>query len=457
MRRRNLALLVLLLTLSACGTLNLPGLEPNPVSLPTSSEPVAYVNPGSTYTLTLSLTETKKSVEVRVALADPCAKGTTSCPGWDASRYPGVTHPTEPVRLDGTRSQATLTFAVAPDALPQGPFKYEVVVRDEGGKEWTLPFYLKIRDTEGRSALKALNDWRTRAGLPPVQEDPEWSWRGWLHSRYMVQSYPDRRPHDEDLSQPFSTPEGKEAGKRGNEWLRFYRLNGQPVFPPEEQTVNRWIAAPFHRFNLIYPWPLTVGSGTYWDVGPLPGYGGSYGRSGSTLPNLSLWTSDKPTREVLFPSPGMVVPLDRYIGSENPNPIYPCSNPSASPERPFLTQEGLTWDDGNGVVVTPIGFPITVMTFAKMDTKVLEARLTRTSDGALNPVCAYGSRQYWENRESRREQAVNDLKAHGALVVIPHKPLTPGAEYEVYVRGQIGSATWEKTWRFRVDTNLVPL
>ncbi|WP_460414564.1 hypothetical protein [Thermus oshimai] len=208
---------------------------------------------------------------------------------------------------------------------------------------------------------------------------------------------------------------------------------------------------PFHRFNLVYPWPLRVGSGIYRDVGPVSGYGDGFGRTWTNLPNLSPWTSSSPVREVLFPSPGMRVPYNTLEGRENPNPTYPCSHPTAPAKPPFLTQGGLTWDDGQGVVRVSIGFPVTLMTFARVDTEVLEARVVRLSDGAENPVCAYGSLQYWEDRESWRDVAFRILRAYGAVIVLPHDPLTPGAEYEVYLKARIGSGLWEKTWRFQVE------
>ncbi|GLV49373.1 hypothetical protein TJA_24740 [Thermus sp. LT1-2-5] len=452
-----IALLALALAglLSACNTLFSPP-KPNPVALSAPTDASVPVDPGGSHTLTLTLQDTAKRVEVRVALADPCAKSTANCPGWDASRYPGVTHPTGTYTLDGANPRVDLLFQVAADALPQGPYKYEIQVRDAEGNEWVAPFYLKIRDPRGRPALEALADWRQRAGLPGVREDLEWSWRGWLHSRYAIQNYPDNLPHDEDLSQPFATLEGKEAA-RGNEWGFLYRWNGQPRFPPEEQSVNWWITAPFHRFPLVYPWEMTLGHGIYRDVGPIPGSGDGYGRSYANLPNLSPWTSDRPIRDVLFPTPGMRVPLNRYAGRENPNPTYPCTNPSAPPRRPYLTQEGLTWDDGAGRVVTPIGFPVTVMTFAQRDTEVLEARLKRLSDGQANPVCAYGSLQYWEDREFWRNRGIAGLKGYGAVVVLPHQPLTPGYAYEVYIRARVGDQERSWTWQFQVDREMVPL
>ena len=144
--------------------------------------------------------------------------------------------------------------------------------------------------------------------------------------------------------------------------------------------------------------------------------------------------------------------LNLYRGRETPDPTAPCSNPSRPPVRPFLTQEGLTWDDGNGAVRDPIGLPITLQTFpsAPVDTQVLDARLTRLSDGALNPLCAYGSLQYWEVRESWHRVAQRILRSEGAVIAFPHRPLTPGETYEVYLKVRLGGEVREFTWRFSV-------
>ncbi|GAA6732706.1 CAP domain-containing protein [Thermus brockianus] len=450
-----LGLTALSLSLSACqGLLQVP--KP-PVEALGAGE-LLEARPGESREVRVRLAPEAQGAEVYLRLADPCAKGTASCPGWDVSRYPGVEHTRERFTLSASQPEATFTLSVAQNALPQGPFKWEVVAVDGTGKEWPFPVYLRIPYGD-RGAVAALREWRARAGLPGVEEDPEWAWRGWLHSRYAVMNYPDNLPHDEDLAQPFASEGGQGAGRIGNEWGYLYKWNGQPYWRPDQVPVNWWIAAPFHRFNLVYPWPLRVGSGTYRDVGPVPGYGDGFGRSRSTFPNLSPWTSTSPVREVLFPSPGMRVPLGTYQGRESPNPTYPCSHPTAPAKPPFLTQGGLTWDDGQGVVRVPIGFPITLMTFAQADTEVLEARVVRLSDGAENPVCAYGSLQYWEDREFWRDGALKGLRAYGAVVVLPHNPLTPGAEYEVHLKARIGSGLWEKTWRFQVEGegNLWPL
>jgi len=446
----------LVLLLSACQ--NLLQVPKPPVEALAGTGELLEARPGETRQVKVRLAQGAEGAQVYLRLADPCAKGTSYCPGWDATRYPGVEHTRERFTLTATSPEATFTLSVAQDALPQGPFKWEVVAVDQGGREWTFPVYLRI-PTEGQGAVAALREWRTRAGLPGVEEDPEWAWRAWLHSRYAVMNYPNNLPHDEDLAQPFASEEGQSAGRVGNEWMSYFKKNGQPYWRPDQVPVNWWVAAPFHRFNLTYPWPLRVGSGAYRDVGPVPGYGDGWGRSRSNFPNLSPWTSDRSVREVLFPAPGMRVPLATYQGRENPNPTYPCSHPEAPSQRPFLTQEGLTWDDGQGVVRNPIGFPVTLMTFAQQDTRVLEARVVRVSDGAVNPVCAYGSLQYWEDRDFWRDRAIAGLRGYGAVIIFPHEPLTPGEEYEVYLKAQIGSQVWEKTWRFQVegDGNLWPL
>jgi hypothetical protein len=112
-------------------------------------------------------------------------------------------------------------------------------------------------------------------------------------------------------------------------------------------------------------------------------------------------------------------------------------------------------------VVNPIGLPITLQTFpsAPVDTEVLDARLTRLSDGALNPLCAYGSLQYWEGRDFWYQRALNGLRRRGAVIALPHQPLTPGEAYEAYLKVRLGSEVREFTWRFSVagESDLRPL
>jgi hypothetical protein len=456
--RSKVFLLLFALLAAACDRLQLPG--SSPVALSLSEKEIHRALPGESLTLTVQLKEAQtEPVTVRLQLADPCAKGTANCPGWDSSRYPYVDHSGGPYTLSQAGDNGTFTFSVSLDAIPQGPYKYEVVV-ERGDKTWVHPFYLRIPLGE-RSAIEALNMWRSLADLPPVREDPEWAFKAWLHGRYNVYNYPNVPPHDEYLDQPFATPEGKQAGQIGNEYFSPWKWNGQPRFVNDDAPISWWIAAPFHRFPLIHPALQTASAGTYRGVRDYmgdPGYGWSY----STLPKI--YSGNIPSREILFPPPDKTIPLGHFAGGENPSPISVCMKPGQAQRRPFLTQEGLIWGeyDSNSIPYIPSsssrGFPITVVTYVQGDTEVLEARLVRLSDGAVNPVCAYGSLQYWEERETSRNWAINALR-NGSLVVIPHEVLIPGEEYEVYIRATIAGQNREWTWRFRVASQdqLVPL
>ncbi len=445
--------LALGLLLTACGNLFKP--LPAEASLPEEKRAVTLA-PGESLSLPLAVQVREPgSYTLRVVLADPCATGASNCPGWDASRYPGVNHRQTPLTITASGTY-TLSFTVEVDALPQGTFKYRLILERGEEKLRELPFYLKILAPGEKSGMEAWNYWRSYAGLPPVREDPEWSYRAWLHSRYGIMNYPDALPHDEDLSQPFASPEGREAGRRGNEAGSFRRKNGIPQWSPEETYISGWITAPFHRFNMVDPRAVNGGFGVYKDVGPVPGYGDGWGRTWATLPNF--YGGSLTLSYLLFPVPDKPVALNRFDGAENPDPFAPCRDPSSPPKPPFFTQEGVNWEYTPGAF---FGLPLTLQTFPStpVDTEVLEAYLKRLSDGTLNPLCAYGSTQYWEERDFWREMGVTILKGWGAVIALPHDPLTPGAQYEAYLKVRLGSEVREYTWRFSVagESDLLPL
>ncbi|GAA6760945.1 hypothetical protein [Thermus oshimai] len=163
-----LGLTALSLSLSACqGLLQVP--KP-PVEALGAGE-LLEARPGESREMRVRLAPGVQGAEVYLRLADPCAKGTASCPGGDASRYPGVEHTRERFTLSASQPEATFTLAVAQDALPQGPFKWEVVAVDGAGKEWTFPVYLRIpygdRGGGGRPAGVAGQGQAPRGGGRP--------------------------------------------------------------------------------------------------------------------------------------------------------------------------------------------------------------------------------------------------------------------------------------------------
>ena len=365
------------------------------------------------------------SVTLTVRLADPCAKGTSNCPGWDASRYPGVTHPTESYTLTPASPSATLTFGVDPGALSQGPFKYELVLsgQDTSGKvlEEVVPFYLKILRSGETSAMEYWNFWRDYMGYAPVREDPEWSFRAWLHGRYLVMNE-DRRPfaHDEDLSYPFSSPEGQAAGRAGNvnggyEVVPSSTPAGQAPRIVESQLFNEWVAVPFHRLNMISPPTSAGGFGIYRDRL----------RNAATLP-ISESNNPNPTSGFqLFPVPDKAIPINPTYYFEWPSPTEPCAYPDQNPDPPYLSQTGLDWTQ------QPYGLPLSISMFAPghNDTRVLQARLVRLSNGQELPVCGYGSLQFWNQDAFARDWGKNILKGYSTVFVVPRYPLNPGEAY----------------------------
>ncbi|WP_022799495.1 hypothetical protein [Thermus islandicus] len=118
---RQIVLLALGLVLAACGKLNLPGLTPPPFTGALGlSSPLQTVAPGGQVQVPVQATFNDPqvaSVTLTVRLADPCAKGTSNCPGWDASRYPRVAHPTGSYTLTPGNPSATLTFQVDAGAI----------------------------------------------------------------------------------------------------------------------------------------------------------------------------------------------------------------------------------------------------------------------------------------------------------------------------------------------------
>jgi hypothetical protein len=165
------------LLLAACNNLNLPGLQPKPFTgalhLPS---PLQTAAPGGQVQVPVRVAFNDSrvaSVTLTVRLADPCAKGTSHCPGWDTSRYPGVAHPTESYALTPSDPSATLTFQVDSSALSQGPFKYELVLsgEDASGRVWeeVVPFYLRILRPGETSAMEYWNFWRDYMGYAPIR------------------------------------------------------------------------------------------------------------------------------------------------------------------------------------------------------------------------------------------------------------------------------------------------
>ena len=309
--------------------------------------------------------------------------------------------------------------------------------------------YLRILREGDEEPLEAINRWRTFVGANPAgNEDLERSFQCWQYGRYFIKNRdnPDY-PHTTDPKKPFWTP-GADACTRTSQLIAgydyFYLTHPVPENPIGKR-IDLLISAPIHRLSWISQFSTspTIWTGLYaekWNLDQYPGWV-AYGFSIPT----NITGSNPLPREVLFPPDGSNIPYGRMNG-EWPNPVEACNATAGPPKLPYRSLQA-TWQ-------YPVGLAITVTTsvpFQAVDTEATYARVVRTRDGAELPVCALGSRQFWNADPVATDRAVWYLKNYGTLVVLPKDPLDFGEEYEVEIRGLLGGQAKEYRWRFRVD------
>jgi hypothetical protein len=149
------------------------------------------------------------------------------------------------------------------------------------------------------------------------------------------------------------------------------------------------------------------------------------------------------------------IPINPTYYFEWPSPTEPCAYPDQNPDPPYLSQTGLDWTQ------QPYDLPLSISMFAPghNDTRVLQARLVRLSNGQELPVCGYGSLQFWNQDAFARDWGKNILKGYSTVFVVPRYPLNPGEAYRAEVRAVFGSTEKTFTWSFRVapQDGLFPL
>ncbi len=218
-------------------------------------------------------------------------------------------------------------------------------------------------------------------------------------------------------------------------------------WPVESRLFNGWVAVPFHRLNMIFPSTSAGGFGLYRDRVPYSGYSGwDLLRNVSTLPVSESNNPNPASGFQLFPIPDKAVPVNPTYLYEWPSPTEPCAHPDRNPDPPYLSHPGLDWTQ------QPYGLPLSVSMFARghNDTRVLQARLVRLSDGQELPVCGYGSLQFWNRDTFAKDWGKSILKAYSTVFVVPRHPLDPGEAYRAEVRAVFGGAERSFAWSFRV-------
>ena len=159
------------------------------------------------------------------------------------------------------------------------------------------------------SWLTSLNYYRAMAGLTPVSEEPSWSAGADRHSCYMLQN---GISHDEDLSKPGASTEGRLAGLNGNVAVV------DSINQPARRFIEIWMTGPFHAIGMLRPGLSRVGFGRC-DRADTPKW-----HSGATLDiRRGLIPTPPRATPILFPGNGTSTSLDRFY-AETPNPLTYC-------------------------------------------------------------------------------------------------------------------------------------
>ncbi len=245
--------------------------------------------------------------------------------------------------------------------------------------------------------LTTVNYYRAMAGVLPVIEDPTLSAGARSHARYMVGN--GIIAHDEVDGGPFWTPEGDDAGNKGNVAV------SSSASATARKHVELWMTGPFHAIGVLRPQLNTVGYGQYDDPSATPW------RSGATLNVISGLDRPIPPSAVpiLFPGDGTTTSLYQFI-AETPSPVTFCGWTGAA------------------------GLPVLALLPAPAVNPV--GRIT-TDSGTDLEVCTLS-----QANTSGLGKAI--LQGDNAVVVMPRNPLAPG-RYHVSIQSGTGPVEWSFT------------
>jgi uncharacterized protein YkwD len=161
--------------------------------------------------------------------------------------------------------------------------------------------------------IERINYYRSRAGVPPVVDDPDMNYGALKHAEYMAAN---RGVYDfEDPSNDYYTPEGSQAARLSNLWYGA----GVGFWTPAEP-IDNWMKSPVHRLWLIYPKAERIGFAFVEDSanGATAAVGQVFGGWNSSLP------FDEPLK---YPASGQNdVPAERF-GVSLQFPVY-TANPT---------------------------------------------------------------------------------------------------------------------------------
>jgi pSer/pThr/pTyr-binding forkhead associated (FHA) protein len=258
--------------------------------------------------------------------------------------------------------------------------------------------------------LKQLNDFRAAVNLPPVVSNEKLTEGDQKHAIYLLKNYATEihagilgpEVHTEDSSNSWYTPEGEEAG-HASDIAEQTAPPGAKLPNPLDWAIEGWMVAPFHRLPILSPVLRQVGFAYECEDGmcvallnvlsgtePLPRYGAPL------------------EHPILFPPDGAAIPSRmRALDVEWPNPLSGC--------------DGFAF---------PTGLPMSVQLGSMVDAQLNSFSITRT-DGAEVEACGFDANSYYNSDDRERTSVINNLRGHGAVIIVPRRPLDPGSRYDV--------------------------
>ncbi len=308
---------------------------------------------------------------------------------------------------EGAQGQYPVTGA---SSLAQQPTATRIPVRRTPTprvEPSAIPIIPSVTTTPMPEWLEHLNQMRVTAGLLPVTENAEWSQANSLHAQYMVKN--NVLLHDEDVNNPWYTEEGATAASASNLWV-----SGRTELT-STTILNNWMVAPFHGVALLDPQLLEVGYGDYREEDG----GIQLGAGIDVQRGLAFTLPVTITFPVVYPPDDGYTPFTSFDGEEFPDPLSSCPG-----------------------FVAPVGPPIYLQLGAGELRPDLGAH-TLTVNGKLVPHCIFTEISY--RHPDDNIQAIGRLILDGrdAIVLLPRKPLSPGAAIRVAIAANGSVHKWD--------------
>ena len=298
------------------------------------------------------------------------------------------------------------------------------------------------------SALVRWNYYRTAAGVPALVVKPELNQAAAHHSRYLVKNHITggnavlQQGHlDQVLDNPgsFEESEGNQFyTEDGAKWSRYANVLRSSQMPPDgAPIVDDLMTTGFTAMNMMSPQLAAVGFGNYcvendcattivFDVGLTKSeFLALYHSNGMTWnPLLGKMPFTRATlRSPLeFPARGMQLGFTAFDTSEIPNLFASCPGYFAPSGPAAFIAMGAPPDGGED------------------DVKVTASSLSE--DGSTIESCSFDATSYTNPDGYQQHLGRELLRAHGAVVLVPRKPLKPGHTYTVSITTAAGSNSW---------------